>query len=196
MTSEDGYHSVDPGKLTMAPLFARTVRGPGRRGVREGLTRVPRTITVGVPVYRGAGQVAACLRSLQEQTFADVDVVISVDAADEESARACEPFLDDERFSLVVQPDRLDWYGNLNWLIQRPLGEFFCYRQHDDTTEPEFFQVLVDAAGRGPTPRSCTPTASGTAAATTSRPRRRSRATCWRGCGSTSSRSSRSRCAA
>ena len=22
MTSEDGYHSVDPGKLTMAPLFA------------------------------------------------------------------------------------------------------------------------------------------------------------------------------
>ena len=63
-----------------------------------------------------------------------------------ESARACEPFLDDERFSLVLQPERLDWHGNLNWLLQRPLGEYFCYRQHDDTTEPEFFQVLVDHA--------------------------------------------------
>ena len=111
---------------------------------------MPRTITVGVPVYRGADQVAACLRSLQEQTFADFDVVISVDAADEESARACEPFLDDERFSLVVQPERLDWHGNLNWLLQRPLGDYFCYRQHDDTTDPEFFQALVQAAEARP----------------------------------------------
>ena len=77
-------------------------------------------------------------------------MVISVDAADDESARACEPFLDDERFSLVVQPERLDWHGNLNWLLQRPLGDFFCYRQHDDTTEPEFFQVLVDSAAARP----------------------------------------------
>jgi glycosyltransferase involved in cell wall biosynthesis len=111
---------------------------------------VPRTITVGVPVYQGAEHVGAALRSLQEQTFADFDAVISVDAADEESARACEPFLDDERFSLVVQPVRLDWYGNLNWLLRQPMGEFFCYRQHDDTTTPEFFEVLVAAAGERP----------------------------------------------
>jgi glycosyltransferase involved in cell wall biosynthesis len=111
---------------------------------------MPRTITVGVPVYRGAEQVGAALRSLQEQTFTDFDAIISVDAADEESARACEPFLSDDRFSLTVQPARLDWFGNLNWLLQRPLGEFFCYRQHDDTTDPEFFEVLVAAARERP----------------------------------------------
>ncbi len=109
-----------------------------------------RTITVGVPVYRGAHQVGACLRSLQEQTFEDFDAYISVDAGDQESAQACEPFLDDERFSLVVQPERLDWYGNVNWLLRRPLGEFFCYRQHDDTTDPTFFEVLVRAARERP----------------------------------------------
>jgi GT2 family glycosyltransferase len=111
---------------------------------------VPRTITVGVPVYRGAEHVGAALQSLQEQTFPDFDAVISVDAADEESARACEPFLGDERFSLVVQPERLDWYGNVNWLLRQPMGEFFCYRQHDDTTDPEFFEVLVAAARERP----------------------------------------------
>jgi glycosyltransferase involved in cell wall biosynthesis len=111
---------------------------------------VTRTITVGVPVYRGADHVGAALRSLQEQTFTDFDAVISVDAADEESAQACEPYLDDERFTLVVQPQRLDWFGNVNWLLQRPMGEFFCYRQHDDTTDPEFFDVLVAAARERP----------------------------------------------
>ena len=111
---------------------------------------MPRTITVGVPVYRGAEHVGAALASLQAQTFTDLDVVISVDAADQESARACEPYLDDPRFSLTVQPERLDWHGNLNWLTARPLGEFFCYRQHDDTTDPEFFAVLVEAARARP----------------------------------------------
>lgn len=111
---------------------------------------MPRTITVGVPVYQGADQVAACLASLQQQTFADFDAIISVDAADYESARACEPFLDDERFTLTVQPERLDWYGNVNWLLRQPLGDFFCYRQHDDTTDPRFFEVLLNAAHERP----------------------------------------------
>jgi glycosyltransferase involved in cell wall biosynthesis len=111
---------------------------------------MPRTITVGVPVYRGADHVGAALESLQAQTFSDFDAVISVDAADDETARACEPYLDDERFSMVVQPERLDWFGNVNWLLGRPMGEFFCYRQHDDTTDPEFFDVLVAAARERP----------------------------------------------
>jgi hypothetical protein len=36
--------------------------------------------------------------------------------------------------------------GNFNWLLQQDLQEFFCYRQHDDTTAPEFFEVLLRAA--------------------------------------------------
>ncbi len=111
---------------------------------------MPRTITVGVPVYRGEEQVGEALRSLQQQTFTDFDVLISVDAGDQASARACEPFLADPRFSLTVQPERLDWHGNVNWLLRQPLGEFFCYRQHDDTSDPRFFEVLLDLARTRP----------------------------------------------
>jgi glycosyltransferase involved in cell wall biosynthesis len=106
------------------------------------------TITVGVPVYKGADHVAAALRSLAEQSFADFEVIISVDGNDLETAEACRPFLADPRFRMVVQPERLDWFGNLNWLLQQPMGEFFCYRQHDDTTTPDFFERLL-AVARG-----------------------------------------------
>jgi hypothetical protein len=107
-------------------------------------------ITVGMPVYNGTEHVAAALRSLQEQTFRDFEVIISVDGNDLATADACQPFLTDKRFRMVVQPQRLDWAGNLNWLLQQPLAEFFCFRQHDDTTAPEFFEVLLRTADARP----------------------------------------------
>jgi glycosyltransferase involved in cell wall biosynthesis len=110
---------------------------------------IPR-ITVGVPVYKGADLIANCLDCLQRQTFGNFEVIISVDGGDTETAAACRPFLVDPRFRMVLHPERLDWVGNFNWLLQQDLQEFFCYRQHDDTTAPKFFEVLLQAAEKEP----------------------------------------------
>ena len=107
-------------------------------------------ITVGLPVYKGADLIAKCLDCLQRQTFREFEAIISVDGGDAETAAACRPFLDDLRFRMVVHRERLDWSGNFNWLLQQDLREFFCYRQHDDTTAPEFFEVLLQAADDEP----------------------------------------------
>ena len=107
-------------------------------------------ITVGLPVYKGADLIAKTLDCLQRQTFGDFEAIISVDGGDAETAAACRPFLVDPRFRMVVHPQRLDWVGNFNWLLQQDLQEFFCYRQHDDTTAPEFFEVLLQVADRDP----------------------------------------------
>jgi glycosyltransferase involved in cell wall biosynthesis len=107
-------------------------------------------ITVGLPVYKGADLIGKCLDCLQRQTFGNFEAVISVDGGDEETAAACRPFLTDPRFRMVIHPERLDWVGNFNWLLQQDLQEFFCYRQHDDTTAPEFFEVLLQTADKEP----------------------------------------------
>ena len=107
-------------------------------------------ITVGLPVYKCADLVAKALDCLQRQTFGNFEAIISVDGNDAETAAACRPFLEDRRFRMVVQPERLDWAGNFNWLLQQDLREFFCYRQHDDTTAPDFFEVLLQAADKEP----------------------------------------------
>ena len=105
-------------------------------------------ITVGLPVYKGADLIPKTLDCLQRQTFGDFEAIISVDGGDAETAAACRPFLGDPRFRMVVHPNRLDWFGNFNWLLQQPLQEFFCFRQHDDTTAENFFNVLLQAADR------------------------------------------------
>lgn len=107
-------------------------------------------ITVGLPVYKGAGLIEKALECLQKQTFGNFEAIISVDNGDEATAEACRPFLRDRRFRMVVQSMRLDWVGNFNWLLQQDLKEFFCYRQHDDTTAPEFFETLLEAADKDP----------------------------------------------
>jgi glycosyltransferase involved in cell wall biosynthesis len=119
-------------------------------GVTDNEGGLSKYITVGMPLYRGKTQVADALRSLQAQTFTNFEVIISVDGADEDSAEACRPFLADPRFRMVVHPERLDWFGNFNWLLQQPMGDFFCYRQHDDTTAPEFFEKLIEVAHARP----------------------------------------------
>ncbi len=107
-------------------------------------------ITVGLPVYKGADLIARALDCLQRQTFGNFEAIISVDGNDGKTAAACRPFLADPRFRMVVHPERLDWVGNFNWLLQQDLKEFFCYRQHDDTTAPEFFEVLLRVADKEP----------------------------------------------
>jgi glycosyltransferase involved in cell wall biosynthesis len=100
-------------------------------------------ITVGLPVYKGADLIAKALDCLQRQTFGNFEAIISVDGNDTETAAACRPILADRRFRMVVHPDRLDWVGNFNWLLQQDVKEFFCYRQHDDTTSPVQFIATV-----------------------------------------------------
>ncbi|HUL88841.1 MAG TPA: glycosyltransferase family 2 protein [Pseudolabrys sp.] len=105
-------------------------------------------ITVALPVYKGADLIDRALDCLQQQTFSNFEAIISVDGGDEETAAACRPFLTDPRFRIKIHSDRLDWIGNFNWLLQRDMKEFFCYRQHDDTTAPEFFEVLLEEADK------------------------------------------------
>ncbi|MDF3215444.1 glycosyltransferase [Mesorhizobium sp. M7A.F.Ca.CA.001.09.2.1] len=114
------------------------------------MKRLTPTITVGMPVYNGTKYIEGALKCLQQQTFRDFEVIISVDGNDLATAEKCRPFLDDNRFRMIVHQERLDWFGNLNWLLKQPLGEFFCYRQHDDTTTADFFERLVRTAWEKP----------------------------------------------
>jgi glycosyltransferase involved in cell wall biosynthesis len=107
-------------------------------------------ITVGVPVYHSWDIVAETLNSVQHQTFRDFTVVISVDGGDERSANACRPFLTDSRFVLHVQTQQHGWAGNINWLLARMQGAFFCYMQHDDRIDPGYLEALVAAATMHP----------------------------------------------
>src|SRR5579884_1352008 len=105
-----------------------------------------RAVTVGVPVYRGERFVEETLRSLQAQTHREMIVAISLDGPDPVAEALCRPFLDDPRFRLVVQPERLGWAGNISRLMASTETPYWCYQQQDDLLDPRYLEVLVDHA--------------------------------------------------
>ena len=107
-------------------------------------------VSVGVPVFRGTAHVAETLRSIQAQTHRALDVLISVDGADRESAGACEPFLADPRFRMVVQERQLGWAANISLLMQECAGDYWYYHQQDDLITPDYVEVLAAHAAAHP----------------------------------------------
>ncbi|HYI27419.1 MAG TPA: glycosyltransferase family A protein, partial [Bradyrhizobium sp.] len=113
-------------------------------------------VTIGVPVYRGQDDLPITLECVRTQSYPNLDVLISVDAGDQESARACEPFLrSDPRFRMQVQPSRLGWAGNTDWTMRNRRGEFYIFQQHDDQVSPTYVADLVEAAVRVPNAAIC-----------------------------------------
>jgi glycosyltransferase involved in cell wall biosynthesis len=107
-------------------------------------------ILIGVPAFRGERYIAETLQSIQAQEFDAFRVLIAVDNGDAETAAACQPFLRDARFSLVVHDRQLGWAANINWLMGEAVEEFFCYWQQDDLASPDYLRELMRRADENP----------------------------------------------
>jgi glycosyltransferase involved in cell wall biosynthesis len=113
-------------------------------------------ITIGVPVYQGQNDLPITLECLRTQSYSNLDVLISVDADDQDSARACEPFLlNDPRFRVHVQSRRLGWAANTDWTMRERRGDFYIFQQHDDEVSSDYIAELVAAASRAPNAAIC-----------------------------------------
>jgi glycosyltransferase involved in cell wall biosynthesis len=107
-------------------------------------------VMIGVPVYRGERFLEETLRAIQNQTYTDFQVIMSVDGPDATCEAICKQFLEDGRFKMFVQSERLGLVGNLNWLQSQVESEFWYYHQQDDLTHPTYLEVLVDHIDRLP----------------------------------------------
>ena len=108
-------------------------------------------VTVGVPVYHGERWLEETLRSIQDQTHRDFDVVMSIDGGPDPGCEAiCRRFLADSRFRLVIQPERLGWSGNINWLMTQVAGDYWYFHQQDDLTADNYLEALIGHARRNP----------------------------------------------
>jgi GT2 family glycosyltransferase len=107
-------------------------------------------ITIGVPVYKGSDVLGDTLHSIEQQSYRNFRVNISIDGADESARIACSPFLRDYRFNVVSHNQLLGWAGNVNWLFTNARTEYFCYYPQDDVTESIYLEALLAEAARRP----------------------------------------------
>jgi glycosyltransferase involved in cell wall biosynthesis len=106
---------------------------------------VPR-VTIGVPVYNGAETLEPALRSLQAQTFTDLEILVSdnasTDATPDVMARLA---AEDPRIRYVRQDTNIGANGNYSFVAREARGEFLKWASASDWCAPTLVARCLEA---------------------------------------------------
>jgi len=106
-------------------------------------------VTVGLAVYNGENFLADALRSLVEQDYRDMEILIGDNASTDGTLAICDGFAERDARIRIVRSDEnrgLSW--NHNRLLPEARGEYFKWAAHDDRYLPSFVSTCVDVLDR------------------------------------------------
>jgi glycosyltransferase involved in cell wall biosynthesis len=99
-----------------------------------------------LPAWNSIQFIGPVLDSLARQTYADLEIIISVDLCRDGTAEYCARFAEQHaNVRLIRQTRRLGWLGNANLLLREARGEFAFFAFHDDPLDPAYVARLVEA---------------------------------------------------
>ena len=111
---------------------------------------LPRVVAL-LPAWNAARFIEPVLRSLDAQTYANLQVLIADDASSDGTGALCERFAEGRaRFVVHRQTRNRGWIGNVNWLLANADGDAFFFAFHDDPLEPTYVERLVAALQGAP----------------------------------------------
>src|SRR5690242_10921010 len=98
----------------------------------------PRVVAL-VPAWNAASFIERTLQSLRAQTYANFEILISVDLSSDRTADICLAHSRlDPRVRVLVQTHRLGFVGNTRTLLQAAHGDYLSWAWHDDVLVPEY----------------------------------------------------------
>ena len=129
-----------------------TSQSPDFAALNEGVppSSSPR-VSVCLPVYQGETYVADAIRSIQNQSFHDFELVISDNASTDRTESICREFSEQDSRVRYFRADKnqgLAWNHNRAFELSR--GEFAMWIGHDDRLDPTHLERCVTELDRNP----------------------------------------------
>ena len=85
------------------------------------------------------------LTSLAEQTWPNLEILVSVDLCADRTADICRSYeKNDPRFRVEVSSERLGWIANVNRLFAAADGDSWHLANHDDLLQPAHLETLIN----------------------------------------------------
>lgn len=101
-------------------------------------------ISVIIPCYNAEKTVEKCLKSVIQQLFTDLEIIIVDDGSTDSTLKICEEFQNkDERIKIITQTN----YGvskARNEGVKLATGEYVCFVDSDDWVEPNYCSELLN----------------------------------------------------
>lgn len=100
------------------------------------------TISVIVPVYKVEKYLAQCIKSIQEQTFNDIEIILVDDGSPDSCGDICDFYTTKDPRIRVVHQENQGLSCARNVGIKVSTGEFVCFVDSDDYIAPDYCEVL------------------------------------------------------
>ena len=108
-------------------------------------------VNIGIPVYNGQEKIEKALYSLLNQTYRNIQVLISDNASTDNTHEICERICaEDERASYLRQPVNLGLIPNFNAVLDRAQGVYFMWLGHDDSLSEDYIEACVETLDENP----------------------------------------------
>lgn len=109
-------------------------------------------ISIIIPIYNRAYCLPRCLDSVINQTFTNWQCILIDDGSTDETLSVCRHYVElDSRFSVYSQSNS-GVSAARNQGIEHAEGEYVAFIDSDDWVEPDYLQLLYEAAGNNTMP--------------------------------------------
>lgn len=99
-------------------------------------------ISIGMPVYNGEKDLHRVFDSLSQQTYKDIELIVSDNASTDATEQICREYASrDNRIRYIRQPENLGAVGNFRYVLNEACGEYFMWAASDDVRSPDFLEL-------------------------------------------------------
>lgn len=102
-------------------------------------------VTVIVPTFKGSSLIETTFKSLKNQTWANIEIIVVDDGSGEETVGGLKRLLETyPDIKLIQQPTNLGAYPARNRALDEAQGEFITVHDDDDWSHPQKIQLQVE----------------------------------------------------
>jgi len=106
-------------------------------------------VTVGIPVYNGEEFLAKCLDSIINQTYKNIEIIISDNQSDDLTQEICYRYASkDSRIKYIRQEVNRGSMQNFIILAEAAVGEYFMWAGADDVLDANWINNLLSKSER------------------------------------------------
>lgn len=106
-------------------------------------------VTVGIPVRNGSQSLTKALDSLINQTYGNVEIIISDNFSNDGTQKICEQYCKRHRnITYYRQQKAIPAIQNFEYVFSLAQGEYFMWAAHDDMRSENYIEVLLNALVR------------------------------------------------
>jgi len=111
----------------------------------ESKTIEPPKVSIGLPVYNGEKYLRKTLCCLLDQSFKNIEIIISDDGSTDSTEQICNEFSKkDNRIRYFRQNKNFGMpVKNFRFVLEYAIGEYFMFASHDDYWDSNFIEELV-----------------------------------------------------